>query len=159
MTTYADLFNGSGVKNVGIFNDTTYWSDPNIHCLADSNPSNAARMVAPGMYGGKYVYDSGNYNEEYERYMCPIEKVTPFNRKRLHSRYYWEKDLVVGDIYLLRGEEQESLYIYVGNDTFVSLGGGHTLFSELSVSERFRYSPASCWKFHAVLRPSIVLDI
>jgi len=159
VTTYADLFNGSGVKNVGIFNDTTYWSDPNIYCLADSNPSNAATMVAPGMYGGKYVYDSGNYKEEYERYLHPIEKVTPFNLRRVRSRYYWEKDLVIGDIYLLRGETQESLYIYIGDDTFVSLGAGHELFSEQSVSERFRYTPATPWKYHAVLRPSIVLDI
>jgi uncharacterized repeat protein (TIGR01451 family) len=163
VTNYAELLNGNGKKNVGVFNDTSYWADRNVLSLMDSNPSNAAKMVAPGMHGGLYVYSSSTAAETHHRYTHPVENQLPNNRKTLRSRYYWEKDLVVGDIYLLKGmgEEttQESLYIYIGNDTFVSLGEGHTLFSALSVTERFGYTPASYWKYHAVLRPSIVLDI
>ena len=156
VTTYADLLNGNGKNNVGVFNDTTYWSDPTIVALMSANTSNGAKMVAPGMYGGHYVYTSSKDGESFLRYFNVGDKV-------LRSRYYWEKDLVIGDIYLLKGisdsSTQESLYIYIGNDTFISLGEGHALFAEVSVSQRFAYSPASYWKYHAVLRPSIVLDI
>jgi hypothetical protein len=163
VTNYAELLNGNGKKNVGIFNDTSYWADRNVLSLMESNKSDAAMMVAPGMHGGLYVYSSSTASETYYRYTYPVEMQLPTNRRALRSRYYWEKDLVVGDIYLLKGmgedTTQESLYIYIGNDTFVSLGEGHSLFSELSVTERFGYTPASYWKYHAVLRPSMVLDI
>jgi hypothetical protein len=156
-----------GEDNVGVFNDTKYWSSTssnttnrNAVSFMDSNTSKPALMVAPGMWGGGLVYNSSrNQDGRDERSLRYLDVAG----KTLRSRYYWEKDLVVGDIYLLKGmgEEttQESLYIYIGNDTFVSLGEGHTLFSALSVTERFGYTPASYWKYHAVLRPSIVLDI
>jgi len=150
--TYPDLLNGNGKNNVGIFNSTINYSDNAIVCLTDANPSNAARMVPPGMFGGHNVYLSKTPRETLYRYLDLAN--SPFR-----SRYYWEKDLVVGDLYLLKATEQDSLYIYIGNDTFVSLGGGHTLFSEHSVKDRFAYSPATVWKYHAVLRPSLVLDI
>ncbi len=150
--TYAQLFNGNGKNNVGIFNDTTYWSDPKVLSLMDSNTSNGALMVAPGLYGGLNVYSSSESIELLYRF-------TTFNNQALRSRYYREEDLVVGDLYLLRGNTQESLYIYIGNDTFVSLGQGHTLFSEISATKRLQSTPDNQWKYHAVLRPSFVLDL
>ena len=152
VTNYAELFNGNGKSNIGIFNDTFYWSDKAFMSLMDSNRSQPAMMVAPGLYGGQNVYTSSQAGETFYRYLS-------LANHPLRSRYYWEKDLVIGDLYLLRGTSQESLYLYLGADTFVSLGQGHTLFAEVSVAERFGYSPATVWKYHAVLRPSMVLDI
>ena len=149
VTTYAELFNGGGKDNVGVFNDAGGFSDKAIVVLTDANPSNAAKMVAPGLYGGHNVYSSETAGETYYRYLSLADRP-------LRSRYYWEKDLVVGDLYLLRGSTQESLYIYIGNDTFVTLGGK---FATRTVTERFGYSPSTDWKYHAVLRPSFVLDI
>ena len=152
VTTYADLLNGSGKDNVGVFNDASGYSDKTIMVLTDANISNAAKMVAPGLYGGHGVYSSNVGGETYFRYLNLADRT-------LRSRYYWEKDLVVGDLYLLHGTSQESLYLYVGNNRFVILSPGNNQFATTSVSERFEYSPATAWKHHAVLRPSIVLDI
>lgn len=150
--TYADLLNGSGMPHIGIFLDSSNYSDASILTMADLNNAPAAKMVAPGLFGGQNVYTSANSSNPFYRYLGLSDST-------LRSRYYWEKDLVVGDLFLMQGTSQESLYIYVGNDTFVSLGEGHTLFSEQSVSARFGYAPATVWKYHAVLRPSFVLDI
>jgi len=152
VTTYADLLNGSGKDNVGVFNDASGYSDKTVMVLTDANPSNAAKMVAPGLYGGHGVYTSEVAGETYYRYLNLADR-------SLRSRYYWEKDLVVGDLYLLHGTTQESLYLYVGNNQFVILSPGSNQFATTSVSARFEYSPATAWKHHAVLRPSMVLDI
>ena len=117
----------------------------------DTNTSQAAMMLAPGMYGGNYVYTSAKSGEEFNRY-------TNVNDKALRSRYFWEKDLVIGDIFLSRGTSQETLFIYIGNDTFVALGDG-TRFATSSVSAKFQYAASTVWYYEAVLRPSMVLDI
>jgi len=108
-----------------------------------------------GMYGGQLVYNS-SYNkngrdERQNRYLNVGDKA-------LRSRYFWEKDLVIGDIFMMRGSTTMYLYIYVGNDTFVILNGT-SAFKTTSVSTRFQYAPSSTWKYLAVLRPSFVLDI
>ena len=166
VTTYGQLLDGGanqstptkGTDNVGIFNDTWYWESSNKAAvsLMDSNTSNGARMVAPGMYSGALVinstYNKNGRNETYYRY-------TTVGNTPLRSRYFWEKDLVVGDIFMMKGSTSEQMFIYIGNDIFVSIGDGFTLFTEKSVAERFQYAPSSTWKKLAVLRPSIVLDI
>ena len=152
VVSYADLLNGSGKNNVGIFNDTINYSDASILTMTDANTSAPSKMVAPGLFGGQNVYRSSLGGETFYRYLNLAN--SPFR-----SRYFWEKDLVVGDLFLMKATTQDSLYIYIGNDTFVSLGAGHTLFSEQSVSARFGYAPAAAWKYLAVLRPSMALDI
>jgi len=156
-----DTDNSSSTKgedNIGIFNDTWYWESSNktsVSWMPNQNTSNAAQMVAPGMYGGQLVYNS-SYNkngrdERQNRYLNVGDKA-------LRSRYFWEKDLVIGDIFMMRGSTTMYLYIYVGNDTFVILNGT-SAFKTTSVSTRFQYAPSSTWKYLAVLRPSFVLDI
>ena len=155
VTTEANLIGNitqtSGKNNIGIFNDTTYWSTAGYVALMDSNTSPASMMVAPGMYGGHYVYNSTKSGEEFTRYQTSAGG-------RLRSRYFWEKDLVVGDIFMMRGGTTMYLYIYVGNDTLVRVNTTST-FSTYSVSTRFQYAPHSDWRYLAVLRPSMVLDI
>ena len=151
VTTEAQLFNGDYTNNVGIFNDTTYWSNKAYVSVMDASTANAAKMVAPGLFGGQNVYNSSKAGETYFRYLN-------VGNKTLRSRYFWEKDLVVGDIFMLRGSSTMYLYIYVGNDTFVNLNGTK-VFDTTSVSTRFQYAPANTWKYMAVLRPSMVLDI
>ncbi len=161
VTNFSQLVNGNPTKtiekatnNIGIFNDSSYWASSNKTTVAfkDDNTSNASKMVAPGMFGGGLVYTTSK--EAYTRYTNEVDDP-------LRSRYFWEKDLIVGDFFVMRGNSKyEQLYIYIGNDTFVSIGDSFTLFSEKSVSERFQYAPdITTWKFLAVLRPSMVLDI
>jgi uncharacterized repeat protein (TIGR01451 family) len=164
VTNCSQLVNGNtsttiekATDNIGIFNDTSYWgTSKDKGCtvsMMDSNTSKPALMVAPGMYGGGYVYNSSKDGEAYLRY-------TNVGDKTLRSRYFWEKDLVVGDFFLMKTTSTEQLFIYIGNDTFVSIGGGFTVFTEKSVYERFQYAPdMSTFKFLAVLRPSMTLDI
>ena len=80
----------------------------------DSNPSKPARMVAPGLYGGKNVYNSSLLGETYTRYLNVGDKT-------LRSRYFWEKGLVIGDLYFLNGSSASYMYIYIGNNTLVNL--------------------------------------
>ena len=152
-----------GEDNVGVFNDTKYWSSTssnttnrNAVSFMDSNTSNPALMVAPGMWGGGLVYNSSRNQDGRDERSLRYLNVAG---NTLRSRYYWEKDLVIGDIYLLKGSTSEQMFIYIGNDTFVSIGDDFAVFTEKSVAERFEYSPADTWKKHAVLRPSITLDI
>ena len=147
-----------GKDNVGVFNDAWYWESKNFSTVAlmNHNTSNPAMMVAPGLYGGYLVmnssYNKNNRDETFTRY-------TNLVGGTLRSRYFWEKDLVIGDIFLMKGSSSEQMYIYIGNDTFVSVGTDFAVFTEKSVSERFQYAPHDTWKKLAVLRPSIVLDI
>jgi hypothetical protein len=77
----------------------------------------------------------------------------------LRSRYFWEKDLVVGDLFLMKSADKECLYIYTGNDTFVSLNPADNFATE-SVSQLFQAAPNNqIWMYTAVLRPSLALDI
>jgi hypothetical protein len=158
VTDFGLLFNGNGTENVGVFGDSVVWANAAFVIVKDSNTSNGAMMVAPGMFGGAYTfngytkYNGNEVNEPYSRYKSVSGGI-------LRSRYYQEKDLVVGDIFLLKSSSQEFLYLYVGNNTFVSLGEDLAAFTEASVSELFQYSPADIWKYHTVLRPSMVLDI
>ena len=151
VTNWKELLNGNGTDNVGIFNDTKNYSDSKYMSPMDTNTSQAAKMLAPGMYGGNYVYTSTKSGEAFLRY-------TNVNDKALRSRYFWEKDLVIGDIFLSRGTSQETLFIYIGNDTFVALGDG-TRFATSSVSAKFQYAAATVWYYEAVLRPSMALNI
>ena len=151
VTNWKELLNGNGKDNVGIFNDTKNYSDSKYMSPMDANTSQAAKMLAPGMFGGNYVYTSSKAGETYLRY-------TNVNDKALRSRYFWEKDLVIGDIFLSRGSSQETLFIYIGNDTFVALGDG-TRFATSSVSAKFQYAASTVWHYEAVLRPSMALDI
>lgn len=155
-----------GEDNVGIFNDTKYWSSTsstttnrNAVSFMDSNTSKPALMVAPGMWGGGLVYNS-SYNKD-GRDERSLRYKDIDGSTVLRSRYYWEKDLVIGDVYVLKGSSSEWLFIYVGNNTFVTMAAGTTydVFEEVSVSYLFEYTPHSTWKKHAVLRPSITLDI
>lgn len=158
VTTYTQLLHGDSSNsvrndNVGIFNDSRYYSSKTAYCMTDLNTSKGAMMVAPGMYGGQNVITTYDYASE------PYKRYTNVGNKTLRSVYFWEKDLVIGDLFLMSTESsQQSLYIYIGNDTFVSLGQGHTLFSQVSVSARFQYAPATSWKYLAVLRPSMVWE-
>jgi len=131
-------------ENIGVFNDTNYWDDA-IVSLMDSNPSKPAKMVAPGMYGGKKVYSSKLTGETYTRYLT-------MGGTTLRSRYFWEKDLVIGDLYFLNGSSASYVYIYVGNGTLVNL----TNMQEYPVQEWIQRAPdTSKWHYYAVLRPSI----
>lgn len=147
----SDLINGSGTNNVGIFNDSANYSDPGIVVLTDINKSNPCQMVAPGLFGGHNVYTSSRSADPFFRYLDLADKP-------LRSRYFWEKDLVVGDLLVMQGEETEVLYIYTGSNTFVSLNAG-TVFETQSVTDLFGYAPSTDWLYTAVLRPSLVLDI
>jgi len=137
----------SSRQNVGVFNDTTYWSDSSFVSLMDSNPSKAARMVAPGMYGGQKVYSSSKAGETYNRYLNVADKP-------LRSRYFWEKDLVVGDFFFMKSSSVTYFYIYVGNDTLVNLSN----MQEYPAREWLQRTPDYRWQYYAVLRPSIVHD-
>jgi len=130
--------------NLGVFNDTTYWSDSTFVSLMDSNPSKAAMMVAPGMYGGQKVYSSNKAGETYNRYLNMAGK-------SLRSRYFWEKDLVVGDLFFMKSSSASYFYIYVGNDTLVNL----TNMQEYPAREWIQRTPNYTWQYYAVLRPSI----
>lgn len=148
---FSDLLNGSGENNVGIFNDSSNYSDSAIMVLTDSNTSNACKMVAPGLFGGHNVYTSPNAAEPFYRYLN-------LSDKPLRSRYFWEKDLVIGDLLVMQGKEAEIMYIYTGNNTFVSLNA-EDLFASHTVTDLFGYAPSTDWLYTAVLRPSLVLDL
>lgn len=136
--------NDANLENTGVFNDTNYWDD-SIVSLMDSNPSKPALMVAPGMYGGKKVYSSKLTDETYTRHLT-------MGGTTLRSRYFWEKDLVVGDLYFLKGSSASYFYIYVGNNTLVNL----TNLQEYPALEWLQRAPdTSQWLYYAVLRPSI----
>ena len=136
---------GNSLHNVGVFN----LSSNGCAAIMDSNPSNGARMVAPGMYGGYNVDNSSKAGETYTRYLNLVDKP-------LRSRYYWEKDLVVGDIYFLQSSSSTNVFMYIGNNTLVSLSS----LNEFSATVRLQYAhDRSTYLYHAVLRPSIVLDI
>ena len=149
--TIADLINGSGTNNVGIFNDSSNYSNTDILVLSDLNKSNACQMVAPGLFGGHNVYTSRNAAEPFYRYLSLADGP-------LRSRYFWEKDLVIGDLLVMQGEETEVLYIYTGNNTFVSLNA-EDLFADHTVTDLFGYAPSTDWLYTAVLRPSLVLEL
>lgn len=149
--TLSDLVNGSGTNNVGIFNDSSNYSDSAIVVLTDMNTSNACKMVAPGLFGGHNVYTSSRSNDPFYRYMDMADNP-------LRSRYFWEKDLVVGDLLVMQGEQTECLYIYTGNNTFVSLTPD-TMFETQSVTDLLGYAPSTDWLYTAVLRPSLVLEM
>lgn len=150
-----------GKDNVGVFNDAWYWESKNRSTVAlmNYNTSKPAMMVAPGLWGGQLVmnstYTSNGRDERFTRYL------NVDGASVLRSRYYWERDLVIGDIYLMKGSSSEWMFMYVGNNTFVTLAAGtsYDVFEEVSVSYLFEYTPHSTWKKHAVLRPSFVLDI
>lgn len=158
VTDFGLLFNGNGTENVGVFGDTAAWANSAFVIIKDSNTSKGAMMAAPGMFGGAYTfngytkYNGNTVNEPYSRYAS-------VNGGILRSRYYYEKDLVAGDIFLMKSSSKNYLYLYVGNDTFVSLGEDLEVFTETSVSALFQYAPADTWRYHVVLRPSMVLDI
>ena len=142
-----NISNQDALDNIGVFNDTNYWNGT-IVSLMDKNPSKAARMVAPGLYGGTYVYSSKYQDEGYSRYQT-------MGGTTLRSRYFWEKDLVVGDLYFLKGSSATYFYIYVGNNTLVNL----TNMQEYDAREWLQRAPdTSKWHYYAVLRPSIVHD-
>ena len=147
----SDLVNGSGTNNVGIFNDSSNYSDAAIVVLTDTNQSDPCQMVVPGLFGGHNVYTSSRANE-------PLYRYTDLADNPLRSRYFWEKDLVVGDLLVMQGEETEVLYIYTGANTFVSLNA-EDLFADHTVTDLFGYAPSTDWLYTAVLRPSLVLDI
>ena len=139
----------TATNNIGVFNDSSYWSSSNKTSVAfkDTNTSLASKMVAPGMFGGGLVYTTSK--DTYTRYTNEVGEA-------LRSRYFWEKDLIIGDIFLMRGSSSTQMHIYIGNDTFVSIGEGFTVFTEKSVSERFQYAPDTVtWKYLAVIRPSM----
>ena len=148
--TISDLINGSGTNNVGIFNDSSNYADSAIVILTDLNTSKACQMVAPGLFGGHNVYTSARANEPFFRYQDLADKP-------LRSRYFWEKDLVVGDLLVMQGAETEVMYIYTGDNTFVSLNADDLLASH-TVTDLFDYAPATNWLYTAVLRPSLALD-
>lgn len=153
VTTEAKLIGNitqtSGMNNVGIFNDTTYYSSAGFVIMSDANTSKPAMMVAPGLFGGSHVYNSSKSGETFTRYKTSAGGV-------LRSRLYWEKDLVIGDILLTRGATTTYLHMYIGNDTFVRMSD----FATTSVATRFQYAQdQTTWRYHAVLRPSMVLDI
>ena len=148
--TVTDLINGNGTNNVGIFNDSSNYSDPAIVVLTDLSKSNACQMVAPGLFGGHNVYTSARSNDPLYRYLDLADKP-------LRSRYFWEKDLVIGDLLVMQGEETEVMYIYTGNNTFVSLNT-EDLFASHAVTDLFGYAPSTDWLYTAVLRPSLVLE-
>ena len=149
--TFSDLLNGSGTNNVGIFNDSSNYSNAAILVLSDINKSNASQMVAPGLFGGHNVYTSTRSSDPFYRYLSLADGP-------LRSRYFWEKDLVIGDLLLMQGEETECLYIYTGNNTFVSLNA-EDLFADHTVTDLFGYAPSTDWLYTAVLRPSMVLEL
>lgn len=144
-----------GKDNVGVFNDAWYWESSNRSTVAlmNYNTSKPAMMVAPGLYGGALVmnstYNKNNRDETFTRF-------TGMSGGALRSRLFWEKDLVIGDLFMMKGSTTEVMYLYIGNDTFVTLASN---FAEKSVAERFQYAPHSTWKKYAVLRPSFQLDI
>jgi hypothetical protein len=140
-------FSGDASKqNVGVFNDTSYWSDSSIVSLMDSNTSKPAMMVAPGMYGGRKVYTSKSAGETCNRYLNVADNP-------LRSRYFWEKDLVVGDLFFMKSSSASYFYIYIGNDTLVNL----TNMQTYPAREWLQRTPSG-WNYYAVLRPSIVWE-
>ena len=146
--TFAQLLNGDGEVHVGVFL-TNHSSTPTMLYMSDINKSIPSKMVAPGMLGGYYV--SGNTSYSSYRYLNLVDSP-------LRSRYFWEKDLVVGDLFLMQGKEKQCLYIYTGSNTFVSLDPADNFATE-TVSRLFEYGPSSDWHYTAVLRPSLALDI
>ena len=146
--TYSQLLDGDGEPHVGVFL-TNPASTPATLYMSDLNKAPASLMVAPGMYGGFHV--SGSATNTFYRYLSLADAP-------LRSRYFWEKDLVVGDLFLMQSEEAKCMYIYIGNDTFVSLNPADN-FATDSVSRLFEYAPSSNWHYTAVLRPSLALDI
>ena len=151
VNTIAGLINGSGKNNVGIFNDSSNYSDSAIVVVSDINDSNPCKMLAPGLFGGHNVYTSPNAAEPFFRYMNLADMP-------LRSRYFWEKDLVVGDLLVMQGEETECLYIYTGVNTFISLNPAD-MYEAHTVTDLFGYAPSTDWLYTAVLRPSLALDI
>ena len=152
VNSFADLLNGDGEDNVGIFNDASNYADEAIWVLTDANTSNPCKMVAPGLFGGHDVYTSARSADPFFRYLS-------LNDSILRSRYFWEKDLVIGDLLVMQGEnEEQCMYIYTGVNTFVSLNAG-SVFETCSVADLLAYAPSTHWRYTAVLRPSLVLDI
>ena len=147
-TLIGNITDDDSRENIGVFNDTNYWNGA-IVSLMDKNPSKPAMMVAPGMYGGIYVYSSSYQDEGYTRYRN-------MGNKTLRSRYFWEKDMVVGDLYFLKSSSASYFYIYVGNDTLINL----TNMQEYPALEWIQRAPdTSKWQYYAVLRPSMVLEL
>lgn len=151
VSTFAHLLNGKGTNNVGIFNDSANYTDEAILVVSDANQSNASKMIAPGLYGGHDVYSSPNSSDLFYRYLSLAD--TP-----LRSRYYRENDLIIGDLLVMKGVEKECMYIYIGNDTFVSLNAG-SLLENQSAAALLGYTPSTDWRYTAILRPSMALDI
>ncbi|MBQ7329770.1 MAG: DUF11 domain-containing protein, partial [Oscillospiraceae bacterium] len=149
-------YSTKGVDNMGVYNDTWYWESSNktsVSWMPNHNTSAAAQMVAPGLYGGQLVYQSSynknNRDERQNRYLNMVDGT-------LRSRYFWEKDLVVGDIFMMGGSTSVYLFVYVGDNTFVNIAASG--FTDYTVTARFEYAPASTWKYLAVLRPSFVFE-
>ena len=133
--------NGSSHNDLGVFN----LSSKGYAAIMDSNPSKGAMMVSPGMYGGYNVDNSSATGETYTRYLNLVDK-------SLRSRYYWEKDLVVGDLYILTSASGTELYLYIGNDTFVNLSD----LTDTSATAQLQCAfDRNTYLYHAVLRPSI----
>ena len=149
--TFGQLLDGEGEPHVGVFLNATGSTNLPTLSLSDVNKSPACLMVAPGLIGGAKV--SGNSaTSPFYRYQDLVD--TP-----LRSRYFWEKDLVVGDLFLMKSADKECLYIYTGDNTFVSLNPADKFATE-SVSKLFEGAPNNqIWMYTAVLRPSLALDI
>lgn len=149
--TFSQLLDGEGEPHVGVFLNSSGSTNLPTLSLSDINKSPACLMVAPGLIGGAKV--SGNSaTSPFYRYQDLVD--TP-----LRSRYFWEKDLVVGDLFLMKSADKECLYIYTGNNTFVSLDPADNFATE-SVSKVFEGAPNNqIWMYTAVLRPSLALDI
>lgn len=149
-------YSTKGIDNMGVFNDTWYWESSNktsVSWMPNHNTSAAAQMVAPGLYGGQLVYQSSynknNRDERQNRYLNMVDGT-------LRSRYFWEKDLVVGDIFMMGSSSSVYLFVYVGDNTFVNIAASG--FTNYTVTERFEYAPAYAWKYLAVMRPSFVFE-
>jgi uncharacterized repeat protein (TIGR01451 family) len=140
-----NISDNEALDNIGVFNDTDYWNGT-IVSLMDKNPSKPALMVAPGMYGGSSVYSSSYKDEGYSRYLN-------MGGKTLRSHYFWEKDLVVGDLFFMKSSSASYFYIYIGNDTLVNL----TNMQTYPAREWLQRTPSG-WLYYAILRPSIVWD-
>ena len=148
--TYTDLLNGGGMPHIGIFLDASAYSDAAILAMSDLNNAPASKMVAPGLFGGHNVYTSSR-GEPFYRYLS-------LNDSILRSRYFWEKDLIVGDLLLMNSADKEGLYIYIGDNTFVSLDPSEDFATETATA-LLGSTPGKEWLYLAVLRPSMALDI
>ena len=144
--TFAQLVDGDGEPHVGVFLKTS----GSTLSVSDVNKSPASLMIAPGLIGG-YNLSGNNTNSPFYRYLNLVDAP-------LRSRYFWEKDLIVGDLFMMKSATEERLYIYTGNNTFVSLDPAAGFATE-TVSAVFEGAPTHSWLATAVLRPSMALDI